>query len=73
MGTQIEDEELRAYADRIGHTEYRKTYHKLYVSANKYRTLRYSREKNKTIDLKKIKEKYKNGVTKDILNEMFDF
>lgn len=72
---KIKDEELRAYQKRIGTKQYRALF--LY-EANKVRRLtrnniRYSKTNyvNSEEKLNAIKEKYKNGVTEDILQEMF--
>lgn len=73
MGRKIEDEELRVYQEKIGIKRYRDLY--LYES-NKVRRLtnsnvRYSGENyvNSAEKLNAIKEKYNNGVTKEILTE----
>ena len=70
---KIEDEELRNYQERLGVKQYRVLY--LY-EANKVRRLtknniRYSGKHyvNSVEKLNAIKEKYKNGVTKEILTE----
>lgn len=71
--SKIKDEELRSYQKRIGSEQYRVLY--LY-EANKVRRLmrnntRYSGNDyvNSKEKLNAIKEKYKNGVTKEILSE----
>ncbi len=66
---KIEDEELRQYADRIGHENYKKEYLRLYNKAKLFPNSRYSKKK-KIVDLEQIKEKYKNGVSKEFINEM---
>jgi hypothetical protein len=73
MGRKMKDEELRAYQERIGTKLYREIY--LY-EANKVRRLtkhntRYSKKHyiNSKEKLNAIKEKYKNGITTEILTE----
>lgn len=68
---KIEDEELREYADRIGHEKYKKEYSCLYNTAKSYPNSRYSK-KEKIVDLEQIKNKYKNGVTPEILAEFIE-
>ena len=70
---KITDEELRAYQERIGAEQYRALY--LYES-NKVRrmmrnNIRQSRKDyvNSKEKLNAIKEKYKNGVTQEIMEE----
>ena len=70
---KIKDEELRAYQKRIGAKQYRDLY--LY-EANKVRRLTRTDTRNSRTHyvnseekLNAIKEKYKNGATKEILNE----
>ena len=70
---KIENEELRTYQEKIGIKRYRDLY--LY-ELNKVRRLtknntRYSGKNyvNSAEKLNAIKEKYKNGVTKEILTE----
>ena len=70
---KIEDEELREYQRQIGSKEYRKV--QMYYCTKSARlrdyNLRASRKnyENSEERLKEIKEKYKNGVTKEILSE----
>ena len=68
---KIEDEELRQYADRIGHEKYRKEYLYLYNKSKLHSNSRYSK-KEKIVDLEQIKNKYKNGVTPEILAEFIN-
>lgn len=70
---KIKDEELRAYQEKIGSQEYRALY---IYEANKARRLtkndiRHSKTHyaNSEEKLNAIKQKYKNGVTKEILAE----
>lgn len=42
---KIEDEELRQYADRIGHENYKKEYDRLYNQARLCPNARYSKKK----------------------------
>ena len=65
----IEDGELREYAERIGRDEYRRQYRLLYEQASKYPNKRWGGKRKRTIDLDKIREKYRNGVTPEILDE----
>lgn len=65
---KIEDEELKQYADRIGHEKYHKEYLYLYNKSKLHPNRRYSKKK-KIVDLEQIKNKYKNGVTPEILAE----
>ena len=70
---KIKDKELRVYQEKIGSKEYRALY---IYEANKARRLtkndtRHSRMNyaNSAEKLNAIKQKYKNGVTKEILAE----
>ena len=71
--TKIEDYELREYQCEIGQKEYRKLQMNYCNKSAKIRNynLRASRKhyENSEERLKEIKEKYKNGVTMDILKE----
>lgn len=70
---KIEDEELREYQRQIGSKEYRKVQMNYCNKSARLRdyNLRASRKnyENSEERLKEIKEKYKNGVTKEILSE----
>lgn len=70
---KIEDEELREYQIQIGSKEYRKVQMNHCNKSARIRNynLRLSRQhyENSEERLKQIKEKYKNGVTKEILSE----
>ena len=70
---KIEDEELREYQRQIGPKEYKKFQTNYCNKSARIRNynLRLSRQhyENSEERLKQIKEKYKNGVTKEILNE----
>ena len=70
---KIEDEELREYQRQIGSKEYRKVQVNYCTKSARLRdyNLRASRKnyENSEERLKEIKEKYKNGVTKEILSE----
>lgn len=65
------DEELAEYQKRIGCEEYRKQYKRLYEKTSKhigrFSGLKYENSPEK---LKQIKEKYKNGISKETINEM---
>ena len=64
-------DELKAYRELIGAEAYRKLYNYLYLEA-KTKKSRFSGEKyeNSPEKLKQIKEKYKNGVSKETINQM---
>ena len=70
---KIEDEELREYQRQISSKEYKKV--QMYYCNKSARirdyNLRASKKhyENSEQRLKEIKEKYKNGVTKEILSE----
>ena len=70
---RIEDEELREYQRQISSKEYRKVQMNYCNKSARLRdyNLRASRKnyENSEERLKEIKEKYKNGVTKEILSE----
>lgn len=70
---KIKDEELRAYQKKIGSKEYRTLYMNV-LNRTKQRTrndIRHSKTHyaNSEEKLNAIKQKYKNGVTKEILAE----
>lgn len=64
------DKELKEYMNKIGRKEYIKEYHRLYSEAKqhkeRYSKLEYENSKER---INQIKEKYKNGVTPEILAE----
>ena len=66
----VSDYELRRYQKQIGAEEYRRQYQSLYLQT-KYKK-RYSGKvyENSPEKIKAIKEKYKNGITNDILEEI---
>ena len=70
---KIECEELREYQRQIGSKEYRKVQMNYCNKSARIRgyNLRASKKhyENSEQRLKEIKEKYKNGVTKEILSE----
>ena len=70
---KIEDEALREYQRQISSKEYRKVQMNYCNKSARLRdyNLRASRKnyENSEERLKEIKEKYKNGVTKEILSE----
>ena len=70
--SKIKDAELRQYADEIGHQNYRNQYQLLYQRTMQAADKRYSglHYKNSPEKLKQLKEKYKNGVSKEIINIM---
>ena len=67
------DKELEDYKQLLGKEEFYKQYHRIWSKGQDIRRYdkRYSGVKDVKPDLDKIKEKYKNGVTDDILKEMF--
>ena len=71
---KIEDEELREYQLKIGKKEYNKIQTNNCNKSARIRNynLRASRKhyENSEERFKEIKEKYKNGVTKEILSEI---
>ena len=70
---KIEDEELREYQRQISSKEYKKVQMNYCNKSARIRdyNLRASKKhyENSEQRLKEIKEKYKNGVTKEILSE----
>ena len=74
---KIEDEELREYQHEIGQKEYKKFQINYCNKSARIRNynLRASREtyENSEEKLEQIKEKYKNGVTMDILKKFIQF
>ncbi len=70
---KILDPELREYQSEIGKEKYRKIYINYCIKSKRIRdnNLRASRKRyeNSEEKLMEIKEKYKNGVTMDILKE----
>lgn len=73
---KIEDEELREYQHEIGQKEYKKFQINYCNKSARIRNynLRASRKRyeNNEERLEEIKEKYKNGVTKEILTEWME-
>ena len=65
------DRELDEYRKLIGKEKYKKQYAFLYHEAMNKKS-RFSKKdyENAPEKLKQIKEKYKNGVSKEIINEM---
>ena len=70
MGGQVRDEELAEYRNRIGPGKYKNQYISLYCEAM-HKKSRFSKKdyENSPEKLKQIKEKYKNGVSKETINE----
>ena len=70
---KIKDEELREFQNEIGQKEYKKLQTNYYNKSARLRdyNLRASRKhyENSEERLKEIKEKYKNGVTQEIIEE----
>lgn len=70
---KIKDEELREYQRQIGSKEYKKVQASYCNKSARIRdyNLRASRQHHENSEerLKELKEKYKNGVTKEILSE----
>lgn len=71
MGGQVRDEELAEYRKRIGPKKYKKEYAYFYSQASSKKS-RFSKKdyENSPEKLKRIKEKYKNGVSQEIINQM---
>lgn len=70
MSRTVEDTELRAYRNLIGSKEYHRQYTQLYNGTRtntRHSGLSYT---NDTAKLKAIKDKYKNGVSDNVINEM---
>lgn len=67
------DKELIAYRHEIGNEEYEKQYSLLYLKTRnnkeRYSGLTYVNSRER---LEEIRNKYKNGVTKEILNEFME-
>ena len=65
------DKELSEYRKKIGSVEYKKQYSALYQQTRQQKG-RYSKleYENSPERLNQIREKYKNGVTKEILDEL---
>lgn len=65
------DKELSAFRHQIGNTAYRRQYETLYrfaeQSKHRYSNIDYEKTAE---ELKAIKEKYKNGVSKKVIYEM---
>lgn len=74
---KIEDNELREYQHEIGQKEYKKLQMNYCNKSTRIRNynLRASRQRyeNSEERLEQIKEKYKNGITMDILKEFVSF
>ena len=74
---KIKDEELREYQLKIGQKEYRKIQMNYCNKSTRIRNynFRASRKhyENSEEKLERIKEKYKNGVTMDILKKFIQF
>ena len=68
----VMDKELLAYRNIIGEKQFRLEYHRLYSETRNTPDKRYSGKdyKNTSDKLKAIKKKYKNGVTKEHIEEM---
>lgn len=67
------DKELEEYKKLIGAKRYIRQYNTLYNQIRQGRTKRYSGKKyeNSPDKLQSLKEKYKNDVTKEMIEEMF--
>lgn len=70
----IKDLELREYQERQGSEQYRLEYAALYLSARHTKNKRYSGKvyQNTPEKLQAIKEKYKNGVTEEMLKSWLE-
>lgn len=70
-GRQIEDLELAAYAEEVGHEKYHKEYSRLLWQGKYQKKSYHGRKDHKSkAELEAIKRKYQNGVTKDQINAM---
>lgn len=71
MSKNKKDPELAAYKDMVGEDNYWREYNNLRMQAKQSKS-RYSKLKYiNTVDkLNEIKNKYKNGVSKETINEM---
>ncbi len=77
MSRAPHDKELVEYRHEIGNEEYAKQYSLLYLKARnnkgRYSGLTYENSKERLEErLEEIRNKYKNGVTKEILNEFME-
>lgn len=74
MSNKIKDAELNQYADQIGHRKYREQYQHLYQKAMQSGNKRYSGRhyENDQQKLLQIKQKYKSGVTLQMINRMLE-
>lgn len=70
------DDEIEKYKQEIGVDKFREEYAYIYNLSDRIKKneLRYSRKRygNSQQVLELIKDKYKNGVTEDILNEFYN-
>lgn len=70
-GKPIEDLELAAFAQQIGPENYRREYNRLYFQGKYNKKSYHGRKDHKSkAELEAIKQKYKNGVTREHINEM---
>lgn len=70
----LDDKELRELRDRLGEKEFRRAYQRLYQDVRNAPNKRYSGKhyENSPEKLKAIREKYRNGVTKEQINKMLE-
>ena len=72
MGNRVKDKELAELYDNLGKKTYNDLYRKIYMNCKNTKSHKRASGKIYENDEKKIagiKEKYKNGVTKEIINE----
>ena len=72
MGNRVKDKELAELQDNLGKKTYNDLYIKIYMNCKNNKSHKSASGKIYENDEKKIagiKEKYKNGVTKEIINE----
>lgn len=67
---ELFDEELEDYKMRVGQTEFRREYTQLYHQAKRSKRYSGNNYQNSPDRLQALKEKYKNGVSKEIIVEM---
>ncbi len=67
----INDPELEEYKKIIGKEEFKKQYKKLYQEGKRIKRFSGKNYENSPEKLNQIKEKYKNGVTQEILKNIF--
>lgn len=64
------DDELKTYRKLIGSKEYQRQYYQLYSESRRNKRYSENEYENSPEKLNRIKTKYKNGVSKQMINEM---